>query len=109
MWSLEYGVNEVAIVRFKLESTGSLQVANVLYVPELKMNLLSILTMEVDGYTISFGDGRVLIQPKGSSKDSTLVLGAREGKVYSLQGNPIGESKRSRINDQCQWQRTRSR
>jgi hypothetical protein len=32
-------------------------VADVLYVPELKMNLLSVSAMEDRGYTISFKDG----------------------------------------------------
>jgi hypothetical protein len=40
------GVEGVGTVRFQLESRGSLEVADVLHVPELKMNLLSVLAME---------------------------------------------------------------
>jgi hypothetical protein len=35
------GVEGIGTVKFQLESGGFLEVANVLYVPELKMNLLS--------------------------------------------------------------------
>jgi hypothetical protein len=59
-------------------------VADVLYVSELKMNLLSVSAMEDNGYAISFKDGQVLIQLKGSDTNSARVLGVREGKVYKL-------------------------
>jgi hypothetical protein len=76
-----------------LELGGSLEVADVLYVPELKMNFLSVSTMEDSGYAISFEDGRVLIWLKGSDIDSARVFGVREGKVYRLQGELVGGSK----------------
>jgi hypothetical protein len=78
------GVEGVGTVRFQLESGGSLEVADVLHVPELKMNLLSVLAME---------DGQVLIWSKGSDLDSARVLGVKEGNVYRLQGKPVSGSK----------------
>jgi hypothetical protein len=63
-----------------------LEVENVLYVSELKMNFLSILEMEHMGYAIE--DGQVLIRPKGSSLHSTQVLGNREGNMYKLKAQP---------------------
>jgi hypothetical protein len=44
--------------------------------------------MEDRGYTITFEDGQVLIRPKGSSLDSTRVLGNREGNLYRLKAQP---------------------
>jgi hypothetical protein len=35
----------------------------------------------------------VLVWPKGSNIDLAFVLGVREGKVYNLQGKPVGGSK----------------
>jgi hypothetical protein len=69
-----------------------LEVADVLYVSGLKMNLLSVSTMKDKGYTITFADGQVL-RPKGSDLDLARVLGVREGKVYSLQGKPVSGFK----------------
>jgi len=43
------GIVGVGIVKFQLESGGSLEVENVLYVLELKKNLLSVLAMEDRG------------------------------------------------------------
>jgi hypothetical protein len=75
------GVEGVGTVRFQLESRGSLEVADVLYVPELKKSLLSVSTMEDKRYVITFEDGRVLIWPKRSSLDSTRVHGNREANL----------------------------
>jgi hypothetical protein len=68
-------------------------VADVLYVPELKMNFLSVSAMEDNGYTIFFENGWVLIWLKGFDIDSTRVLGVREGKVYRLSKKLVGGSK----------------
>jgi hypothetical protein len=58
------GVEGVGMVGFQLESGGSLEVVNVLYVPELKMNFLSVSTMEDKAYAITFEDGQVLFGRK---------------------------------------------
>ena len=41
-----HAVKKVKTVLFQLESKGSLEVARVMYVPELKMNLLSVSNLE---------------------------------------------------------------
>jgi hypothetical protein len=48
-------------VRFQLESGGFLGIEHMLYVPELKVNLLSFLAFEDEGYAVSFQDGQVLV------------------------------------------------
>jgi hypothetical protein len=48
------GVEGVRTIRSQLESRGSLEVVDVLYVLEIKMNFLSVSTMEDNGYAISF-------------------------------------------------------
>jgi hypothetical protein len=86
-------VEGIGTIKFQLQSGVSLKVAHVLYVLKLKVNLLLVSEMEDSGYSISFGDGQVLIQSKGSDIDSARVLGVREGKVYRLQAKLVGGSK----------------
>ena len=50
-------VKGVGTVKFHLELGRSLEVIDVLYVLELKMNLASVLTFEDSGYVISFKSG----------------------------------------------------
>jgi hypothetical protein len=60
---LHVDVEGVGTIRFQLESRGSMEVADVLYVQELKKSLLSVSTMEDRGYAITFEDSQVLILP----------------------------------------------
>jgi hypothetical protein len=64
-------VEGVETIRFQLELGGSLEVEDVLYVPKLNMNFLSVSVMEDRGYAITFKDGQVLIRLEGSSLHST--------------------------------------
>jgi hypothetical protein len=67
----KYAVKGVGTASFQLNSRNPLNMSEVLYVPGLKKNLLSISYMEERGYSMEFIDGKVLTWPKGSSIDST--------------------------------------
>jgi hypothetical protein len=87
------GVEEVGTIRFQLESRGFLEVADVLYVPEIRRNLLSISALEYKGYVVLFQNGQVFMQSERASADTTVNIGVKEGRVYRLQGKPVGRSK----------------
>jgi hypothetical protein len=65
-----------------------LKMSDVLYVPGLKKNLLSISSMEDRRYVVAFVGGQVISWTKGSSFDSTKFIGARDGSLYRLIGQP---------------------
>jgi hypothetical protein len=92
--STMHAVKGVGCVRFQLESGGSLEVAEVLFVPELKVNLLSVSALEDMGYAVMFEDGQVLIRSEGADTlDATVRLGIREGMMYRVLGQPVVGSK----------------
>lgn len=53
---------------------------NVLYIPDARVNLLSVRKMEMAGLTVTFADGKVLIR-RGSE---VVAVGERRGKLYEL-------------------------
>jgi hypothetical protein len=55
----KYAVKGVKTTLFQLKSIKPLKMSEVLYVPRLKKNLLSISTMENIGYEVEFFDGQV--------------------------------------------------
>ena len=59
----------------------------VLFVPGLKKNLLSISALDNKGYRVSFIDGKVLMWPKGKSIEDAVVIGEEEGVLYKLNGH----------------------
>jgi hypothetical protein len=84
----KYAVKGEGTILFHLESRGSFDAQDVLYVPGLKKNFLSVSAMEDMGFFFTFQRGKVLIHPEKSSPDTTMVIGVREGTLYRLQGKP---------------------
>ena len=71
---------------YKLDSGKSIKMKDVLFVPRLKKNLLSISTLDAKGMRVAFVDGQVLMLPKGKSFDDVVVIGKQEGGLHKLKG-----------------------
>ena len=63
-------------------------ITEVLFVPRLKKNLLSISALDAKGMRVAFVDGQVLMWPKGKYFDDAVVIGEQEGGLYKLKGQP---------------------
>jgi hypothetical protein len=77
-------------ISFRMESSEIPRVSNVLWVPELRKSVLSILEIERKGYRVLFRNGQVLLVPRQTSFRSAMVLGVKEGNLYRLRGQPMG-------------------
>ena len=82
----QYPIKGVGEASYKLESRKQLKMKDVLYVPGLKKNLLSISGLEKKGFRIAFVDGQVLMWPKGKTIDDAIVIGVEERGLYKLEG-----------------------
>ena len=72
---------------YKLDSWTPMRMKDVLYVPGLKKNLLSISSLDKKGFRVSFVDGEVLMWSKGKTIEDTVVIGIEEGGLYKLKGH----------------------
>jgi hypothetical protein len=72
---------------YKLDSGTSMRMKDVLYVPGLKKNLLSISSLDKKGFRVAFIDGEVLIWSKGKTIEDAIVIGTKEGGLYKLKGH----------------------
>jgi hypothetical protein len=81
-----HAVKGVGYVRFQLESRGFLGIEHMLFVPELKVNFLSVSYFKDEGYGVVFQDGHVLIYSEKSTQDTTMVLGVINERLYRLLG-----------------------
>ena len=59
----------------------------VLYVPGLKKNLLSIPTLDKKGFRVAFIDGQVLMWPKGKKIEDAIIIGEEGGGLHKLKGH----------------------
>jgi hypothetical protein len=71
-------------VSFRRESLPLMILTEVLYVPGLKKNLVSVYTIEEKGYEVLFHDGQVLLFPRGSRITSAKVIGTRHVRLYKF-------------------------
>jgi hypothetical protein len=70
-----YVVKGEAIFMFHLESGDSLDSHDVIYVPGLKINFISVSAMEERGFDVTFQSGKVLIRPKKVISNDAIVIG----------------------------------
>lgn len=62
----------------------SLQLYDVLYVPRIKQNLVSISTLEDKDYRITFMEGKVLAWPKNSNLKQSFTIEICHECLYKL-------------------------
>jgi hypothetical protein len=83
----QYPIKGVGESNYKLNSRNSMKMKDIIYVPGLTNNLLSISTLEEKGFIVSFIDGEVLMWAKGETMKEAIVIGKEEGVLYKLKGH----------------------
>ena len=61
-----------------------MKMKDVLYVPGLKKNILSISALDAKGFCVAFVDGQVLMWLRGKTIDDATIIGEQEGALYKL-------------------------
>ena len=84
----QYPIKGSGEYSYKLDSGKSLTMKEVLFVPGLKKNLLSISSLDAKGMQVAFIDGQVIMWPKGKTIDDAVVIGEQEEGLYKLKGHP---------------------
>jgi hypothetical protein len=84
----QYPIKGVGESNYKLDSENSITMKDVLYVPGLKKNLLSISALDEKGYRVAFIDGEVFMWAKGETINEAIVIGNKENGLYKLKGHP---------------------
>jgi hypothetical protein len=79
-----YTVKGVGSSSFQLDSDIPLQLTEVLYVPRMKRNLVSVSSLEDKGCKVIFSKGKILARHTNSRMDSTRVIGVRDNSLYRL-------------------------
>ena len=77
-------IKGIGTCSIQLNSRITLQLENVLYVPRIKRNLVSILGLSDQGYQITFQEDKVLSWPKKGNIKKFVPIGIRDGILYRL-------------------------
>jgi hypothetical protein len=81
---ITYLVEGFGQASIKLKKSYNVDLSNVLYVPGLENNIVSISFLEDKGTIIAFVYGKVLSWHKDSSIENAGVIGTHEGNLYRL-------------------------
>ncbi|GJV75109.1 zinc finger MYM-type protein 1-like protein [Tanacetum coccineum] len=82
----ECKIRDIDKVRVQLKDRSSFMLHIVRYIPELKRNLISLGTLEKEGYTVKLQSGKV----KAINGSRVILSGIRRDKcVYSLDGHAM--------------------
>ena len=88
MYNATYPLKGICIVTLHLNQGQTLRLQEVLYVLDLKKNLVPISTMEDKGFKVTFVDGKVRVWQR-NPKDA-FTLGFRVEGLYQVGGSPLG-------------------
>ena len=75
----DYPIKGMGEAYYKLKFGNIMKMKEVLYVPGLKKNLLSISALNKKYFRVTFVDGEVLMWLKGKTMDDATVIGVEEG------------------------------
>jgi hypothetical protein len=101
----QYPIKGVGESNHKLNSGNSLKMKDVLYVPGLKKNLLSISALEKKAFRVAFIDGEVLMWAKGETLNEAIIIGSEENGLYKLKGH-LEAAMTHAIENSCEiWHR----
>jgi hypothetical protein len=75
----QYQIKGIGEASYKLNSGKLMKMKEVLYVPGLKKNLLSISASDKKGFRVAFINGQVLMWPRGKTLDDAVVIGVEGG------------------------------
>jgi hypothetical protein len=84
----QYPIKGIGESNYKLDSENSITMKDVLYVPGLKKNLLSISTLDKKGYRVAFIDAEVFMWAKGETLNEAIFIGSEENGLYKLKRHP---------------------
>ena len=84
-----YSIQGNGSTSFPLDSSTTLKITEILYVPSIKKNLLSVSALEDKVFKVTFMEGKSLLWHKDSDLSSALVIGVQEEGLYKLLGHPI--------------------
>jgi hypothetical protein len=101
----QYPIKGVGESNHKLNSGNSLKIKDILYVPGLTNNLVSISALEKKGFRVAFIDGEVLMWAKGETLNEAIIIGSEENGLYKLKGHSKASMTHA-IENSCElWHR----
>ena len=83
---MSYAIKGTGSTSFQLDSRFMLHIEDILYVPRLTKNLISVGILEDKGHWVIFMEKKALLWPNDTELSSTIVIGIKGG-LYKVPGH----------------------
>jgi hypothetical protein len=93
-----YDIKGFGSASFQLQSSNVFHIDEILYVPSLKKNLISVAVLERKGYSIAFTKGKALMWPSNGDLSSAMTIKTRESGLYKITGQVVQALAHKMIN-----------
>jgi hypothetical protein len=93
-----YDIKGFGSTSFQLQSRNVFHIDEIIYVPGLKKNLISVVVLERKGYTIAFTKGKVLMWASNGDLSTAMTIGTRESGLYKIIGQVVQALAHEMIN-----------
>jgi hypothetical protein len=100
-----YAIKGIGSASFQLQSGNVFHIKEILYVPGLKTNLISVAVLESKGYSVAFSKGKTLVWPSNESMSSAMTIEDQEGGLYKFTSQFIQALVHEMINPCKLWHR----
>jgi hypothetical protein len=81
-----YDVKGFGSTSFQFQSGNIFHINEILYVPGLKKNLISVPVLESKGYSVAFSKGKALLWSSNEDISTAITIGTRESGLYKISG-----------------------
>jgi hypothetical protein len=98
-----YEIKGYGSAYFQLQSDNIFHIDEILYVPGLKKNLISVAVLESKGYSIAFTRGKALMWSSYEDISTATTIGTRESGLYKISGQVVQTLAHETINPYELW------
>jgi hypothetical protein len=98
-----YDIKGLGSTSFQLQTGNVFYSDNILYVPGLKKNLISVTVLESKGYLVAFSKGKTLMLPSNGSLSSAVTIRTQESGPYKIIGQVVQALVHEMINPCELW------
>jgi hypothetical protein len=74
-----YFIKGIGSTSFQLQLGNVFHIEEIIYVLGLKKNHISVVFLEIKGYSVSFSKGKALMWPSNENMSSAMTIRAQEG------------------------------
>jgi hypothetical protein len=100
-----YDIKGFGSTSFQFHSGNIFHIDEILFVPGLKKNLISVPVLESKGYTVAFSKGKALLWSSNDDSSTAITIGTRECGLYKLSGQVVQALAHETINPCELWHR----